>query len=152
MSVINKAKLAIISIVNTPNRIESNGSWCDEETLVNNKRTKVYNPKSIDLRFKGHLSTSDLSSTKLFTQGFLLGSEIRAINDSIAKGKENYDSSRLQLVEDAEYHILPKATKGSTRKSKFRTATFKDSNELVTFVSLSVPFEREPSVSVEVAI
>ena len=150
-NIIAKAKLALISIVNNANRIESNGSWDDEQILVNNKRTKVFNPKSIDLRFSGHLTTSDLSATKLFTQGFLLGSEIRTINDSIAKGKENYDSSRLQLVEDAEYHIFAKATKDSTRKSKFRTATF-DNNELVTFVSLSIPFEREPSVSVDVAM
>ena len=151
MSVIKTAKLAIISIVNTCQRVEINGSWQDKQELVDNKLTKVYNPKSIDLRFSGHLTTSDLSATKLFTNGFLLGSEIRAINDSIAKGKENYDSSRLQLVEDAEYHILAKATKGSTRKSKFRTATF-DNNELVTFVSLTIPFVREPSVSVDVAI
>ena len=151
MSVIKTAKLAIISIVNTCQRVEINGSWQDKQELVDNKLTKVYNPKSIDLRFKGRLSSSDLEATRLFQQGYLLGSELRAINDSIATSNSSYDTSRLQLEDDSKYHIVAKQQKGSTRKSKFRIAKFSDT-ETVTFVSLSVPFEREPSVAVEGAI
>ena len=141
MSVIKTAKLAIISIVNTCQRVEINGSWQDKQELVDNKLTKVYNPKSIDLRFKGRLSSSDLEATRLFQQGFLLGSELRAINAHIGASNDKYNTDKLQLVDEAEYHIVAKATKGSTRKSKFRTATF-DNGETVTFVTVAVPLDK----------
>ena len=132
-------------------RVLVNGSWCDKLVTVNNKSVKEFNPKSIDIRFQGLLDSKTLSATKLFTDGFLLGSELRAINESIGASNDNYSSDKLLIEDDKEYHIVAKATKNSTRKSKFRCQTF-DNGEQVTFVSLQVPSERAPSVGVEVTI
>ena len=102
-------KLAIISLVNNAMRVLLNGSWCDKLITVNNESVKEFNPKSIDIRFQGLLDSKTLSSTKLFTNGFLLGSELRAINDSIGASNDKYSKDKLQIVDDLEYHILPKA-------------------------------------------
>tara|TARA_R100000808_G_C2105465_1_gene121219 strand:- start:242 stop:676 length:435 start_codon:yes stop_codon:yes gene_type:complete len=143
--------IAIISLVNNAVRTLVNGSWTDKMTLVNNEQVKEFNPKSIDIRFKGKLTSAELSTTKLFTNGYILGSELRAINAHIGASNDKYNTDKLQLVDEAEYHIVAKATKGSTRKSKFRTATF-DNGDTVTFVTVAVPLEREPSVGVECSI
>ena len=144
-------KIAIISLVNNAVRTLVNGSWVDKLTLVNNEQVKEFNPRSVDIRFSGKLTSAELYTTKLFTNGFILGSELRTINESIGAGNDKYNTNKLQLVDDGEYHIVAKQTKGSTRKSKFRTATF-DNGETVTFVTVAAPLEREPSVGGEVSI
>jgi hypothetical protein len=150
----------LVSVRNNPSRLKDviTGIWGDvtTKTVVNNEivSTKEYNPDAIDICFESHLNADQLGDTELFKRGVITGSALATISASIAKGNPLYvDKLMVNDDDKAEYKIVAKSVKGSTRKSMFRHATITNggSSYPVTYVSVTIG-KSQPVVACEVAI
>jgi len=149
----------LVSVRNNPKRHQKDdGTWGNvtTKTVVNNEIVSKpeYNADAIDICFESHLNAEQLGDTELFKSGTITSSALAKTSASIAKGNPLYVDKLVVNDDDkAEYKIVAKSVKGSTRKSMFRHATISNGGNSypVTYVSVSIG-KSQPVVACEVAI
>ena len=134
--------MKIFKIVNNKLRALVNGTWdvVKEFNAELQKVMPVYNDKSIELCFVGHVSGADLEKTNLFKNDGMSAKDLLSFNQMIASEHPEYNGDKLSVVDGAFYSITKKTLKGSTRPSRFRHATF-EGDKKFTFITLAIPRE-----------